>query len=87
MFLTQAYIEEMTQALPLSKKTLWRERKAFVSPARHDAAFLSFVDDHLLQATGEAQEMRRTLPLPTPLPMDTPRSGSMGGRHGKGKGT
>jgi hypothetical protein len=26
-FLTQAYIEEMTRALPLSKKTLWRKRE------------------------------------------------------------
>ncbi|MFN9906228.1 MAG: hypothetical protein ACK56F_08910, partial [bacterium] len=31
------------------------------------------------------QQLRRTLPMPTPLPIDA-KSGSVEGRHGKGKG-
>ncbi len=38
-FLKQAYIEEMTRALPLSEKTLWRERKACLLPDEYDEAF------------------------------------------------
>jgi hypothetical protein len=87
MFLTEAYIEEMTCALPLSEKTLWRERKARVLPNRYDAAFWTFVNDRLLQTSDEARDVRRTLPLPTSSPIDAARSGSVGGRHSKGKET
>ncbi len=55
-------------------------------PDGHDVAFLTFVNDRLLQTTDEACKVRRTLPMPTPLPIDAARSGSMGGRHSKGKG-
>jgi 5'-deoxynucleotidase YfbR-like HD superfamily hydrolase len=87
MFLTQACIEEMTQAFPLSKETRWRERKAYVSPDKYDAALWTFMNDRLLQTTDEAREVCRTLPMWTLLPIDAPRSGSGGGKHSKGKGT
>ena len=85
MFLTEAYIEEMTCALPLSEKTLWREKKACVSPNRYDAAFWTFVNDRLLQTSDKAGDVRRTLPLPTSSPINAAKSGSGGGRHSKGK--
>ena len=44
-FLTQAYIEEMAQAILVSKENLWRERKAGVSPNKPCAAFSDFVDE------------------------------------------
>jgi hypothetical protein len=87
MFLTEAYIEEMTCALPLGEKTLWRERKACVSPNRYDAAFWTFVNDRLLQTSNKVRNVRRTLPLPTSSPIDAAKSGSGGGRHSKGKET
>jgi hypothetical protein len=32
------------------------------------------------------RQLRRALPMPTPLPIDAARSGSVGGKHSKGKG-
>jgi hypothetical protein len=86
-FLTQAYIEEMTRVLPLSKQTLWREREACILPDEHDEAFLTFVNDRRPQIADKAHKVRRILPIPTPLPIDAARSGSVGGKHSRGKGT
>jgi hypothetical protein len=86
-FLTQAYIEEMTRVLPLSEKTLWREREACILPDEHDEAFFTFVNDRWPQIADKAHEVRRILPMPTPLPIDAARSGSMGGKHSRGKRT
>jgi hypothetical protein len=83
-FLTQAYIEEMTRALPLREKTLWRKREACILPDEHDEAFLTFVNDHQPQIADKAHEVRRILPMPSPLPIDAARSGSGGGSKGKG---
>jgi hypothetical protein len=85
MLLTQAYIEEMTRALPLSEKTLWMERKACALPDGQDVAFLTFVDNRLPQIADEASEVCRKLPMPTPSPIDAARRGSVGGKHSKGK--
>jgi hypothetical protein len=83
-FLTQAHIEEMTRALPLSEKTLWRKREACILPDEHDEAFLTFVNDRQPQIADKAHEVRRIPPMPTPLPIDAARSGSGGGSKGKG---
>ena len=83
-FLTQAHIEEMTRALPLSEKTLWRKREACILPDEHDEAFLTFVNDRQPRIADEAHEVRRIPPMPTPLPIDAARSGSGGGSKGKG---
>jgi hypothetical protein len=50
------------------------------------------VNDRLQWTTDRVHEiryrqMRRTRPMPTPLPIDAARSGSVGGKHSKGKGT
>jgi hypothetical protein len=83
-FFTQAYIEEMTRALPLSEKTLWRKREACILPDEHDEAFLTFVNDCQPQIADKAHEVRRILPMATPLPIDAARRGSGGGSKGKG---
>jgi hypothetical protein len=83
-FLTQAYIEEMTRALPLSEKTLWRKREACILPDEHDEAFLTFVNDHQPQIADKTHEVRRILQMPSPLPIDAAGSGSGGGSKGKG---
>jgi hypothetical protein len=56
-------------------------------PDGHDVAFWTFVNDRLLQNSNEAREVRRTLPMQTPSPIDAARSGSVGGKRSKGKGT
>ena len=55
-------------------------------PDGHDVAFWTFVNDRLLQNSDEARKVRRTLPMQTPSQIDAARSGSVGGKHGKGKG-
>jgi hypothetical protein len=63
-----------------------------MQPREHGTTFTAFVNDRLQWTTDRLHEIRYrqlrwTLPMPTPLPKDAARSGSVGGKHGKGKGT
>jgi hypothetical protein len=90
LFLDLDGIEEITQAFPSREKSLWRGIQEHMQPWEHGAAFTAFVSDRLQWTTDRiseirCQQLRRTLPMPTPLPIDA-KSGSVGGKHGKGKG-
>jgi hypothetical protein len=60
-----------------------------MQPRERSTTFTAFVND-LLQWTADRvheiryRQLRRTLPMPTPLPIDAARSGSVGGKHSKG---
>ncbi len=61
-----------------------------MQPWEHGTTFTAFVNDRLQWTTDRVHEiryrqLRRTLPMPTPLPIDAARSGSVGGKHIKGK--
>jgi hypothetical protein len=90
LFLDLDGIEEITQAFSSREKSLWRGIQEHMQPWEHGAAFTAFVSDRLQWTTDRiseirCQQLRRTLPMPTPLPIDA-KSGSVGGKHGKGKG-
>jgi hypothetical protein len=85
LFLDLDGIEEITQAFSS------REIREHMQPWEHGTTFTAFVNDRLQWTTDRVHEiryrqLRRTLPMLTPLPIDAARSGSMGGKHGKGKG-
>ncbi|MFN9908611.1 MAG: hypothetical protein ACK56F_21205, partial [bacterium] len=63
-----------------------------MQPWEHGTTFTAFVNDRLQWTTDRVHEIRyrqlhRTLPMPTPLPIDAARSGRVGGKHSRGKGT
>jgi hypothetical protein len=91
LFLDLDGIEEITQAFSSRERSLWRGIREHMQPWEHGATFTAFVSDRLQWTTDRVseircQQLRRTLPMPTPSPIDA-KSGSVGGKHGKGKGT
>jgi hypothetical protein len=92
LFLDLDGIEEITQAFSSREKSLWRGIREHMQPWEHGTTFTAFVNDRLQWTTDRVHEiryrqLRRTLPMPTPLPIDAARSGSVGGKHSRGKGT
>jgi hypothetical protein len=91
LFLDLDGIEEITQAFSSRERSLWRGIREHIQPWEHGRIFTAFVNDRLQWTTDRVNEiryrqLRRTLPKPTPLPIDAARSGSVGGKHSKGKG-
>jgi hypothetical protein len=84
LFLDLGSIEEMTQAFSSRERSLWREAKIRVAPQDLSATFTDFVKDHLDWSIDQVQGLATK---PTPLPIDTTRSGSVGGKHSKGNKT
>ncbi len=84
LLLTLTCIDKMKEALPPREEILWREVKRHVEPQDLGAAFTDFVKNRLDWSIGLAQEPATAS---TPSPIDTARSGSVGGKHGKSKGT
>jgi hypothetical protein len=92
LFLDLDGIEEITQAFSSREKSLWRGIREHMQPWEHGTTFTAFVNDRLQWTTDRVHEiryrqLRRTLPMPTPLPIDAARSGSVGGKHSRGEGT
>ncbi len=91
LFLDLDGIEEITQAFSSRERSLWRGIREHMQPWEHGTIFTAFVNDRLQWTADRVHEiryrqLRRTLPMPTPLPIDAARSGSVGGKHSKGKG-
>jgi hypothetical protein len=82
LFLTFASIDKMTQALPQREEILWREARKRVAPRDLGATFTDFVENCLDWSIAQVQGLPTESTL---LPIDAPRSGSVGGRHSKGE--
>jgi len=77
----------MTEALPPSEEELWRRAKGRVHQEDLGPVFAAFVQERVEWFTDQACGSRNTASKPTPSPIDATRSGSVGGKHGKGKGS
>ena len=89
LFLDLDGIEEITQAFSSRERSLWRGIREHMQPWEHGTTFTAFVNDRLQWTTDRVHEIRYqqsrpTLPMPTPLPIDAARSGSVGGKHSRG---
>jgi hypothetical protein len=84
LFLTFTSIDKMTQALPPREEILWREARKRVAPRDLGATFTDFVENRLDWSIAQEQGLPTESTL---LPIDAPRSGSVGGRHSKGEET
>jgi hypothetical protein len=87
MFLNPQSIDTMTEALPPREEELWRRAKGRVHQEDLGPVFAAFVQERVEWFTDQACGSRNTTSKPTPSPIDATRSGSVGGKHGKGKGT
>jgi hypothetical protein len=80
LLLIPANLDRMTQTLPLQEEILWREARKFVTPWDLGAAFTNFAGDCQEWSIAQVQGLPTES---TPLPMDAPRSGSVGGGERK----
>jgi hypothetical protein len=86
-FLTSLNIDAMTQVLPPKEEELWRRAKRHALQEEMDLAFDVFMQERFEWFTGQVHELRDSVATSTPSPIDAARSGSVGGKHGKGRGT
>jgi hypothetical protein len=86
IFLIPQNIDAMTEALPPREEELWRRAKRHVHQEDLGPVFAAFVQVRVEWFTDQVRGSRNTTSKPTPSPIDA-KSGSVGGKHGKGKGT
>jgi hypothetical protein len=76
----------MTEALPPREEELWRQAKRHVHQEGPGPVFTTFVQERVEWFTDQVRGSRNTTSKPTPSLIDAARSGSVGGKHSKGKG-
>jgi hypothetical protein len=87
IFLIPQNIDAMTEALPPREEELWRRAKRNVHQEDLGPVFAAFVQERVEWFTDQVRGSRNTTSKPTPSLINAARSGSVGGKHGKGKGT
>jgi hypothetical protein len=69
------------------EEELWRRAKRYALQEDMYLAFDAFMQERFEWFTDQVHELRNRVTALTPSPIDATRSGSVGGKHSKGKGT